>query len=437
MTTEGLTYLLWNDLVGMNRVRGVPTADLDRRWEAGLGWAAAGQAMTPFTDIIDNAWGPMHEVRQIPDPAARFTILADDDNPAVNAAICDSKLGPDEDWDCCTRTFLRHALADLKTQTGLTLCSAFEHEFLLTGDGLEPESPFSFAAARRLQPVLLQMHAALTAAGVKVETVEPEYGLGQYEVSCGPEAGIRGADVGLIAREVIREVARRHGLAATFTPKPTPDAVGNGAHIHLSLADSAGKNMAYDPDGPLALSPVAAHFAAGIMAHVDAIVAITAPSPLSYYRLGPHHWSCGFSAIGLQNREAAIRVIPGNGRDEDARRRGHNLEFRPADALASPYLALGVLLRAGLDGIARGLPLPPPAETDPADMSDAERDHAGIRPLPTSLDAALDALEADAIARGWFSERMFSTYVGLKRWEAETAAAMPEADLFARYRATY
>ncbi|MEZ5667916.1 MAG: glutamine synthetase family protein [Alphaproteobacteria bacterium] len=432
----GLTYLLWSDLVGMSRVRGVPTVDFERRLESGVGWAAAGQAMTPFTDIIDNVWGPVHEVRQIPDPAARFTIPADGIHPAVDAAICDSRLGPEEEWDCCARTFLRHALADLHERTGLALRSSFEHEFLLTGDGVGPDAPFSFGAARRVQPVLLQMHECLVAAGVGVETVEPEYGIGQFEISCKPELGLRGGDSALIAREVIREVARRHGLNATFTPKPAPEAVGNGAHIHLSLADADGANVTYDADGPLGLSAVAARFAAGIMAHVHALVAVTAPAPISYHRLGPHHWSCGFSAIGLQNREAAIRIIPGVG-DDAAVARGYNLEFRPSDALASPYLALGALVRAGLDGIERALPLPPPAAIDPADMSEADREAAGIRPLPTSLAAALDTLEADAIARGWFAPRLFETFVSVKRWEEAAAAAMPAQDVFARYRAAY
>ena len=106
------------------------------------------------------------------------------------------------------------------------------------------------------------------------------------------------ADKALVTREVVREVARRHGLEASFTPKPSPDAVGSGCHVHFSLRDADGLNVAHDPDGPLGLSAVAARFCAGILAHVDALVAVTAPTPVSYYRLGPHHWSCGFRAIG-------------------------------------------------------------------------------------------------------------------------------------------
>ena len=437
MRKTGLTNLLWNDLVGVTRTRGIPTRDFNRRLEAGLGWASAGQALTPFEDIVENSWGPVSEVRQIPDPDARFTIVADADNPTVDAVICNSRLGPDEPWDCCTRTFLSDALETLKAETGLTLVSSFEHEFLVTGGTVAPATPFSFAAARQMQQLLINLNGALAEAGIGVETVEPEYGLGQYEVSCTPYAGLAGGDAALIAREVIREVARREGLVASFTPKPAPDAVGNGAHIHMSLADEGGTNLLYDPDGPLQLSEVGARFAAGIMAHAHALVAITAPSPISYYRLGPHHWSCGFSAFGMQNREAAVRVIPGAGRSDEAKRKGHNLEFRPADATASPYLALGALLRAGLDGITRKLDLPTPVEGDPADLSEAERAQLGIAPLPATLGDALDALDRDQIARGWFSDTMYRTYTTLKRWEVDFAASQPRPEVFARYQAAY
>ena len=341
MADNGLTYLLWSDLVGVTRTRGVPTADLDRRMEAGLGWACAGQAMTPFDDIAENPWGPTDEARQIPDPAATFTIPGDADNPAIAAVICNSRAGVDQDWDCCVRTFLARALDDLKAETGHDLVVSFEHEFSIVGDDRPAEIPFSFTAARHRHALLQDIAILATAAGVAVETVEPEYGLNQFEVSCGPEPGLRGADIALIARETIREAVRRHGLRASFSPKLTADATGNGAHVHVSLVDPSGTNVTHDPAGALGLGETARQFSAGVLAHLDALVAFTAPSPVSYYRLGPHHWSCGFRAIGVQNREAALRIIPGVGRDEARRRAGFNIEYRPCDATASPYLALG------------------------------------------------------------------------------------------------
>ena len=107
MSDSGLIYLLWSDLVGMTRTRGVPLRDFDKRLESGLGWANAGQAMTPFEHLADNPWGPVDEVRQIPDPDTRFEIPAADGHPALHAVICDSRPAPGEDWDCCVRNFCR------------------------------------------------------------------------------------------------------------------------------------------------------------------------------------------------------------------------------------------------------------------------------------------------------------------------------------------
>jgi glutamine synthetase len=240
----------------------------------------------------------------------------------------------------------------------------------------------------------------------------------------------------LIGREVIREIGRRHGLQASFTPKPAADAVGNGAHVHLSLIDDDGTNQTYDPDGLMNLSKVARQFSAGILAHLEALVAITAPTPISYFRLGPHHWSCGFKAIGLQNREAALRVTPGIG-DEEKKRKSHNLEYRPCDGIASPYLVLGALVRAGLEGIRSGNEEMTEITEDPAEMSDEARLTAGVTPLPASLDIALAALNDDAVARGWFPPQMHNIYQTLKNWEVDQAKELPDGELFERYKMTY
>ena len=436
MADQGIIYLLWQDLVGITRTRGVPLRDLARRAEAGLGWAMAGQALTPFEDIVDNPWGPMDEARQIPDMATRFVIAGEGDNPDVHAVICDSRAGVDLDWECCVRSFCASALADLKAATDLDLVIAFEHEFTLWGDEAEPETPFSFSAARQRHGFLSDLERALTSAGIPLETIEPEFGLSQYEISTGPVPALQGADQAIISREVVREVARRHGLRASFTPKLAPDAVGNGGHLHLSFADASGTNVTPDPDGPAQLAPVAARFCAGILAHLDALVALTAPAPVSYHRLGPHHWSCGFKALGVQNREAALRIVPGVSADAARSAKSFNIEYRPIDAAASPYLALGALIRAGLEGIRGDLTPPAPITSDPADMSDEDRAAHGVTELPTTLGAALDALEADAVARGWFPDTMLSTYLNLKRWEVDAAETDP-GGAFQRYARTY
>ena len=181
----------------------------------------------------------------------------------------------------------------------------------------------------------------------------------------------------------------------------------------------------------------AAQFCAGILAHMDALLAITAPSPVSYHRLGPHHWSAGYRCIGLHNREAAVRIMPGVSRDPEIAAKGFNIEFRAADCTASPYLAIGVLARAGLEGIRGNLALPPPAIIDPAEMSEAAREDAGITPLPASLDAALEALKADDVVRAWIPDELYRTFLSIKTWEADFAKSTAPENLCARYRHAY
>ena len=437
MACGELIFLVWNDLVGLSRTRGVPVAEYERRREHGLGWALAGQAMTPFEDIADNPWGPMDEVRQTPDDETRRRIVLGPDRPPLHLVLCDS-LNPDgSPWECCTRRFLAAALADLKAETGLDLHIAYENEFALFGDDLGWAAPFSLDAVRRIAPFADLCVAALIDAGLGIETFEPEYGVGQFEVTCGPAAGLAGADRVVLTREVVREAARHCGLRATFAPKPAPDAVGNGCHLHLSFWDGDGRAAAYDAAAPGELSTVAASFVAGVQRHVAALCAWTAPSPISYLRLGPHHWSCGYDAVGVHNREAAIRICPSPAADPALRGDAFNIEFRFTDATASPYLAIGVIVRAGLQGIRDRLPRPALVDRDPAEMSDGERDALGVKTLPASLQEALAAFAQDPCAEGWFSPTMVEAYGALKRHEMRLYAEARPERMCERYAQVY
>ena len=148
--------------------------------------------------------------------------------------------------------------------------------------------------------------------------------------------------------------------------------------------------------------------------------ALVAPSPVSYLRLGPHHWSCGYAAFGVQNREATIRACPSP--DPKRQAQSFNLELRPPDAAASPYMVLGALVRAGLEGIRQKLPLPAILDRDPADYTEGERQALGVRPLPSSLGEALDLMLASPVVSGWLPDLMRESYVAVKRKEIEMFA---------------
>jgi glutamine synthetase len=170
---------------------------------------------------------------------------------------------------------------------------------------------------------------------------------------------------------------------------------------------------------------------------MPAICALVAPSPVSYLRLGPHHWSCGYASFGIQNREAAVRICPSPERDPEKKGKAFNMELRAPDATASPYIVIGALVRAGLEGIRAKLPLPKPVDCDPSELSDAERTALGILPLPGSLGEALTALDADAAAKSWFPQTMYESYVAVKRKEIEMFAGVDPDSMCKRYHDAY
>ena len=436
MANEDIVMLAWSDYVGLTRCRAVPQRQFQDRLETGLGWAVAGQALTPFADIAPNPWGPMLEVRQVPVPETRVTVDIWPDAPPLDFVMCDSRTPDGELWDCCVRGFLTKALDDLKAETGVELLAAFEHEFTVLPLS-DAAPPFSLAAIREQAQLTRDISTALAAAGLTPETVEPEYGYSQYEVTVSPARGMAAGDNAIATREIIRECARRLGLKATFSPKPYLDGPGNGAHVHFSFVNPDGSNATYDPSHETGASALARSFTAGVVRHMPAMCALVAPSPVSYHRLGPHHWSCGYASFGVQNREAAIRICPSTSRDPQAKARGFNLELRPPDPTASPYMVLGALVRAGLEGIRAGLELPQACTTDPAELSDAERESLGIVPLPSSLSEAIELFLADSKASVWMSDTMRSSYLDVKRMEAELAECSAQDDVLERYRRAY
>ena len=208
-----------------------------------------------------------------------------------------------------------------------------------------------------------------------------------------------------------------------FRQRPDPDGVGSGVHIHLSLWDG-GRPATYQAGETMDLSKPAQHFCAGILHHMPAICAVTAPSPVSYLRLVPNRWAPTVIDIVRQDRGACLRVCPvfaAASPMEIARQ--FNIEFRACDAAASPYLALGAIIFAGADGIRRSLPLPGPAAAPPS--------------LPSTLGAALDHLSESEAALRWFGPTHLDAYLRFKRVEAEKVTGLSPAELCAHYAEIY
>src|SRR5439155_12234448 len=191
----------------------------------------------------------------------------------------------------------------------------------------------------------------------------------------------------------IRGVAARHGLVASLAPKPWPDNAGNGCHFHFSLWDGE-RNRFFDGATSDGLSSEARSFVAGVLSHLPGLCGLTAPSFNSYRRIVPQYWAGAFTCWGHDNREAPLRVPSLFRGAEEA---STNVELKAADSSCNPYLAIGGLIAAGLDGIERGLEPPEPVEVDPATIAEDERVARWIHRLPATQEEALDALAADDV----------------------------------------
>ncbi len=427
------------DMAGIVRGKAVPRRDLAGRLASGIGWVPANQTIDPFGGIsADTPYGALGDLRLMPLPETEIRI-GGDDGPGLGLMLSDIVETDGSPWACCPRGFLARALDALEQEFGLTLQAAFEQEFTLSGLPA-PTAAFSFRSLQMIAPLAARIEDWCSRSGVPLEQLLPEYGAAQYEITHKPLPALTAADHCVLLRQIVDSAARAEGLAASFSPKPAADGIGNGVHIHFSFRDrdgrpATGSGLLDGPEGPV--SPAAGRFAAGVIRHMPALCALTAPSPPSYLRLVPHTWSAAYASFGYRDREVALRISPvltmkGMDPAEQA-----NLEYRPADATASPYLALGAMVNAGLAGLRERLPAPPLTAADPDMMSAAERMATPLTRLPASLSEALAALEADPVALAWLPPAMRQAYFGMKRDEVKAAAGMTAAALCTRYAGIY
>jgi glutamine synthetase len=405
-----LTRFLYADHGGIIRGKAAHTAELEPRMFSGIGHTVAMMAMSMLDHLQPvEGMGPVGEVRILPDPATFVTLPY---APGA-AAMCSDLVTPDgRPWEACSRTFLKQAIAALAAE-GFAMRASFEPEFTLgqrvpgPDGGLDRMVPsddslcYSSTGFQLAHDYIMEVVTALEAQHLPVEHVYPELGHGQQEVVIQHAPALRAADNHLLYRETIRGVAFRRGVWASLAPKPIADQAGNGTHLHGSLfevgpdGEPAGRNLFADPSDSCGLSATGYHFIGGVLAHLPALLALTAGSVNSYRRLAPQMWSSAFNIYGMDNREAAVRICSVLRGDPGA---SINLELKPSDSSANPYLALGGFIHAGLDGIRHKLDPGEAVNVDPATLSDAERERRGIRRLPSSLEAALDALEAGCAA---------------------------------------
>lgn len=417
------------DVSGVARTKAIHIDQLASKLHEGVSLTRAQMAIDLCERLVDiPGMEPVGEIRLVPDPAT-FTVLPW--APASASVLCD-QLGHDRtDWGACPRSYLKCVIARAAAM-GLHVQATFENEFYLAREIDGRYQPFdvpghapvySVIGHDLAAPLAVDLVDALAAQGMVPEQAINEYGAGQQEISIRHTDALGAADNQMKFRDTVRGVALRHGLLASFAPKPFPDQIGSGAHVHLSLWDAAGRSLLYDAGAERGLSKTGRHFIAGVAEHLPALAALTVPSRNSYRRLQPSAWASCTTAWGFDNKEVALRVASPFWDREEA---SYNIEFKTSDASANPYLALGALITCGLDGIVRQLDPGEPCEHDPARMTPAELERSKVRPLPSSMGDALDALEKDAVLMDSLGDLLSRCYLAVRRSEEQTFAAHDE-----------
>lgn len=412
-----LVFFLYCDNGGVIRGKSTHVSSLASRIETGIGLTVAMQAMSDM-DLLQpvEGMGPVGEIRLVPD-LDTFTLLPYAPKRAVMMA--DMIRTDREPWEACARTFLKRMIKRAGDK-GLTIQAAFEPEWTLArkeGDKYVPcDESLCFSAVGNTVPlnVIDEIVEALQAQDMQVELYHPELGHGQQELTIRHAEALRAANNHILYRETVRNVAYQHGFYASFAPKPFINQAGNGCHIHFSAWDSENDNLFFDERDRFKLSGLAYNFIGGALDHLPGLLALTCPSVNSYRRLVPSMWSSAFVCYGLDNREAAIRIPSSFWGHENA---SSNLEFKPSDSSANPYIALGGLIAAGLDGLERDL-RPPESQlvdVDPSSLSEQERESRGIHSLPSNLGEAIEALEADDVLTDALGPVLTTSYLAIRR----------------------
>ncbi len=334
----------------------------------------------------------------------------------VGRVICDIYNPDGTPFEGCPRTALKRVIAQAEAR-GYVMNAGPEAEFFLfqmrDGDATtsthDAGGYFDLTPVDQGEDVRRQIILALEAMGFEVEAAHHEVAPGQHEIDFRYADVLTTADNISTFRFIVKNVARTSGLHATFMPKPIFGQSGSGMHTHQSLFTGAG-NAFVDPSGPWELSETCLHYIGGLLQHAKGFCAITNPLVNSYKRLVPGYEAPTNIAWSLKNRSPLIRVPA-------ARGVATRVELRMPDPSCNPYLALAVMLRAGLDGIEKRTDPGPPVNKNIYTMSQRERRHLKIDELPANLSEALDCLEKDDLVRDTLGEHITTHFIEAKRGE--------------------
>ncbi|AQZ62111.1 glutamine synthetase [[Actinomadura] parvosata subsp. kistnae] len=432
--------IAWADNNGIPRSRTVPIDQFTAATRRGVG-------ITPLFAVFDSHDTITFDHPPLATPSGDIRLLPITDRivqlagqPAF-AWAPGRQIAPDgTPWPYDQRTALERQLARA-ADLGITLRAGYEIEFHLSAADDPRDDPRPVYDGPSYGPVKMlavdafaeQLLRDLNRNGVPIGQLHGEYGPGQYELNIAPTDPLTAADHQLLTRQTIHAAAHHHGLRASFAPLVTPGHVGNGWHLHTSPSHN-GTNLLSGGDGPAGLTPQGAAYLAGLLRDLPAITAITAPSLSSLQRLRPGYWSGAYTCWGIENREAALRLIPSTpllGPDHA------NIELKPSDAAANPYLALTAVIAAGLAGIEDRLAPPGPIQEDPATWTDQQRADHGIHRLPTTVQQQLRALHDNPRIRAALGDDLIDAFRAVRTSDADRAADLDPAAIIRAYRWLY
>lgn len=355
--------------------------------------------------------------------------------PGVAHMVCDGYAGG-EPLATCSRQMLRSVLARLRAR-GWRLWVGIEPEFFLLKrlsqgqyavadphDQLDKPS-YDLKSLGRNHAVIDDMRRTLLALDFELLQIDHEDARGQYEINYRYSEALQAADRYMLFKLAAHSVAERHDLVFSCMPKPLDNAPGSGLHFHLSITDEQGHAVLANPGDALGLSSAGYAFTAGLLRHADALAALCAPTVNSYKRLAfapsvsGTTWSPVWKSYGDNNRSTLVRTVAGA--------EGARLEWRMPDPACNVYAAIAGVCAAGLLGVEQQYPAGAPCNQDLYSLSEADRATLGLGRLPSSLGAALDALEHDVVLRDAVGRDFCEQYLQVKRleWDDYTRYVSP------------
>ncbi len=412
--THGVRFIRmqFTDLAGIFKNIAIPVSQLEKALDGELMFD--GSSINWFANIDES------DMFLIPDPDTFAVFPWRPANGAVARFICDVYTPDLKPFIGDPRTNLKRVVKEAEDM-GYIMNAGPECEFflfLVDSNGKPIVATQDEAAYFDIGPIDLGEDArrdivcTLEDMGFEIEASHHEVAPGQHEIDFKYGPALKIADDIMTYKLVVRALAERHGLHATFMAKPISGINGSGMHCHQSLSTLDGKNAFYDPNSPDGLSQIARWYMGGIMAHARGLTAVTNPSINSYKRLVPGYEAPVYVAWSGQNRSCLVRVPAKRGAST-------RIEVRHPDPMCNPYMAMAVMLEAGLDGIRNQIEPPAPIDKNIYKMSQEERIALGIPSLPGSLPEALEELKKDETMQKALGGHIYPKFVAAK--EAEYA----------------